>query len=127
MQELARHSIAGLALLACLALAAPVPAAAHIVEVTTSVPVADAEDPARLKEALRAEVDRVLETTIAFKPTIVALTDARPVGDRLLVRLLLADADGERLLQELERESEGSAAPKERAGGGRQTSDATWL
>jgi hypothetical protein len=93
-------------LVASLGLLAPPDAAAHVVEVTTSLSLEQFEDKAQLKQALRAEVDRVLATTIAFTPTVVALTDARQVGERLMVRLLIADEDGERLIQELERDSD---------------------
>jgi hypothetical protein len=98
-------------LLAALAVLGPRPAAAHVVEVTTSLALDQVEDQTQLQEALKSEVGRVLATTIAFKPTMVAVTDARQVGERLLVRLLLADEEGEQLIRELERDDEGSAAP----------------
>jgi hypothetical protein len=77
------------------------PASAFVVEVTTSVAVADAEDQRELKTALQAAVDTVLHDAISFVPTLVVLTHAVLVGDRLYVRLLLADEDGERTVNDL--------------------------
>jgi hypothetical protein len=65
-----------------------------------------------MKAALQKAVERVLADTIAFKPTMVALTDARVMGEKLLVRLLIADADGERMLKDLT-DGMGSASPDE--------------
>ena len=77
------------------------PASAFVVEVTTSVAVADADDQRQLKTALQAAVDNVLNGAISFTPTMVVLTHAVLVGDRLYVRLLLADQDGERTFNDL--------------------------
>jgi hypothetical protein len=95
--------LAGALLLAGLALFSASPAAAHVVEVTTSLSMEEVQDRAQLKQALETEVGRVLATAIAFKPTVVALTGARQVGERLMVRLLIADEEGEQLMQALER------------------------
>ena len=46
-------------------------------------------------------MDGVLKQAIAFTPTLVVLTSAAVVGDRLYVRLLVADQDGERTFDEL--------------------------
>jgi hypothetical protein len=43
----------------------------------------------------------MLKDTITFKPTLVALTDAQVIGERLYFRVLIADEDGERVLSEL--------------------------
>jgi hypothetical protein len=103
--RIAKHSIVATGLLATsLALLTPSPVPAHVVEVTTSLSLEQVEDKTQLREALKAEVDRVLATAIAFTPTVIALTDARRVGERLMVRLLIADADGERLIEDLERD-----------------------
>ena len=66
-----------LAAAACAALALTIaaPAAALVVEVTTSVSVDGAE-------------------AIAFKPTVIMLTRAMVIGNRLYVGLLLADKEG---------------------------------
>ncbi len=87
------------------------PVDAYVVEVTTTVSLADAEDHAQLRKALQAAVDDVLKEAIAFQPTLVVLTKAMVVGDRLHVRLLIADQDGERAIEELNGES-GSASPE---------------
>ncbi len=77
------------------------PAAAYLVEVTTSVSVRDAGDQSVLQDALLTAVDGVLKEAIAFTPTLIVLTNATLVGDRLYVRLLVADQDGERTFDEL--------------------------
>ena len=84
-----------------LLLASASPAAAFLVEVTTSVAVEDAGDQRKLQAALSSAVDGVLKEAIAFTPTLVVLTSAAVVGDRLYVRLLVADQDGERTFDEL--------------------------
>ena len=97
---------AGAALL--LSLAAP--AVAFVVEVTTSVNVDDAEDGSQLKTALQSAVDTVLNEAIAFKPTMIVLTHAVVRGNRLYVRMVLADADGERTFNDLGQEPDAPAA-----------------
>ena len=77
------------------------PVDAHVVEVTTTVSLADAQDQTKLREAVQAAVDGVLKDAIAFTPTLVVLTRAVVVGDRLYVRLLIADQEGERTVKEL--------------------------
>jgi hypothetical protein len=77
------------------------PASAFVVEVTTSVAVADADDQRQLKTALQAAVDNVLSDAISFTPTMIVLTHAVLVGDRLYVRLLLADQEGEQTFKDL--------------------------
>ena len=56
---------------------------------------------ARCEPAIRDAIDNVLQDAIAFTPTLVVLTSAAVVGDRLYVRLLLADQDGERTFEAL--------------------------
>ena len=88
--------------LAVLALtSAAQPAAAFVVEVTTFVAVSDADDQSKLKNALQAAVDGVLKDAIAFTPTLIVLTRAVVVGDRLYIRLLVADQDGEKTVKDL--------------------------
>jgi hypothetical protein len=95
------------------AMAMATPARAHVVEVTTALEMPDSDEPAAIKAALQKAVEGVLNDTIAFKPTIIAITDARVMGEKLLVRLLIADADGERMLQDLQNGDTGSASPDE--------------
>jgi hypothetical protein len=88
---------AGAALL--LSLAAP--AAAFVVEVTTSVNVDDADDGSQLKDALQSAVDTVLTEAIAFRPTLIVLTHAVVRGNKLYVRMVLADEAGEQTFNDL--------------------------
>jgi hypothetical protein len=100
-----RRLTAGVAL--ALALSWPVtPAAALVVEVTTSISVDDIRDEAALRDALQRTVDSVLSDAIAFRPTVVLLTHAVVKGGRLYVRLLVADQEGERTFKDLEPERE---------------------
>jgi hypothetical protein len=87
------------------------PASAFLVEVTTSVAVADAGDQQALQRALAAAVDGVLKEAIAFTPTLIVLTHVTVVGARLYIRLLVADAEGERTFHELQ--SPPDVAPNE--------------
>ena len=88
---------AGVALLLSLA----TPAAAFVVEVTTSVNVDDADDRGQLKDALQSAVDTVLKEAIAFRPTLIVLTHAVVRGKKLYVRMLLADEAGEQTYNDL--------------------------
>lgn len=94
-----------------------VPAYANLVEVTTSVPLTDSNDAKQLAAALQAAVEEALHHAISFTPTLVALTTAQVIGERLYVRVLAADEAGEQVLSELTAEGEGSgegqASPKE--------------
>ena len=79
------------------------PAWAHVVQATTSVSLTDVDvnDKPELEKVLKAAVNDMIRGAIAFKPTLVTLTDAQVVGERLYVRVLIADEEGERTLQEL--------------------------
>jgi hypothetical protein len=76
------------------------PAEAHIVEITTTIAVETASG-TTLDEAIHRAVTDVLRQTITFEPTLVAVTGSRVVGNRLVVRLMIMDEEGERLLREL--------------------------
>ncbi len=91
--------MAVLAMLALAGLAAP--AAAHLVEVTTSVPLSEAHDEEALTRAIESAVDEAVQNAVGFEPTLVALTSATVRGERLYVRLLVADREGERDLDAL--------------------------
>ena len=108
--SIARGLVAGALVLGSVVMATP--ALAHIVEVTTSLTLPEQRDSVAMKAALKEAADRIIADTIAFKPTMVALTDARMMGEKLLVRFLIADADGERMLKDLE-DGMGSASPDE--------------
>lgn len=79
------------------------PAAAHVIQATSSLSLADLDinDKPQLEQALKAAVNQMLKDTIAFKPTLVALTDVQLIGERLYFRVLVADEEGERVLSEL--------------------------
>lgn len=95
-------------------LTAAAPADAFLVEVTTSIAVQDADDHARLRSALQSAVDGVLKDAIAFTPTMVVLTRALVVGERLYIRLLIADQEGEQTFKDLAEPepAAGSASPR---------------
>jgi len=86
------------------------PAAAVVVEVTTSVNVDDADDNGQLKDALQSAVDSVLNGAIAFRPALIVLTHAVVRGNRLYVRMLLADEAGARTFNDLGPDGEVPAA-----------------
>ena len=82
------------------------PASAFLVEVTTSVAVADAGDQGALQAALSKAVADVLKEAVAFTPTLIVLTHAAVVGERLYIRLLVAHSDGERIWEETQARSD---------------------
>jgi hypothetical protein len=98
------------AALAVALLLAAAPASAHVVQATTSLSLTDVDirDEPQLKQAVRSAVDEVLTNAIAFKPTLVALTGAQVVGERLYLSLLIADEEGERTLDALEKGGPGA-------------------
>ena len=79
------------------------PAAAHVVQATSSLSLTDLDldDKPQIERALKAAVNQVLKDTIAFQPSFVTLTDAQVIGQRLYFRVLIADEEGERVLSEL--------------------------
>jgi hypothetical protein len=87
------------------------PADASIIEVTTTVSVTDAADQAKLREAIQLAVDGALKDAIAFTPTLIVLTRAVVVGDRVHVRLLVADQEGERAVKDLTGPGKDAAKP----------------
>jgi hypothetical protein len=89
------------------------PADARIIEITTSVSLEVASGAAG-DDALHQAIQEVLRQTIAFEPTMVAVTGSRVVGDRLIVRLMIMDEEGERLLRDL---TGGSGAEPDRPTG----------
>lgn len=95
-----------LAAAAALLLLSASPATAYLIEVTTSVPVADTDDQDVVRQALLTAVDDVLKKAIAFPPAMVVLTSATLVNTRLYIRLLVADEDGARTFEELESSDE---------------------
>jgi hypothetical protein len=108
-----KYLLSALIIVSAALLAAP--AMAHVVQATTSLSLADVDvhDKPQLQQALKSAVDQVLADVIAFKPTLVALTDAQVIGQRLYVRLLIADADGEKTLDELNQGDGSGGGPDE--------------
>jgi hypothetical protein len=82
---------AGIAAAALALLAAATPVAATVVEITATMSVADAEDGQALHAAVQAAVEEALRDVGAFRPTLVVVTRAVVIGDRLHVRVLLSD------------------------------------
>jgi len=106
-----KNLIAAIFGLAVTALATP--AMAYVVEVTASIDLTDVADKAQLRRAVEAAVDDVLTNAITFSPTVVQVQNARVVGDRMYILLLIADADGERALQAIAADG---AAPRKSDG-----------
>ncbi len=89
------------------------PASAYVVQITTSIPLTSAADDAELKQALGSAIDDVLHHAIAFSPTVLTIQDARVVGDRVYILLLIADGDAEETLKQLSGEdAEVTGAPR---------------
>ncbi len=78
---------------------------AYVVEVAASIPVPNGEDSAQLDDALRSVVDDILKNAIGFTPTVVALQSARRVGDRIYMLFVIADKDGEEMIEALSSET----------------------
>ena len=69
------------------------PAAAYVAQILTSVP-APSGGGEQLEAAVRSAINDVLEHAIAFVPALIDVRDARVVGDRIYILLLVADDDG---------------------------------
>jgi len=80
-------------------LVVPAPAPAYVVEAITAISAAEGEDRTRLDDAIQAAIDDVAAHAVAFTPTVVALIDARLIGDRIFLFVLLADREGERAVK----------------------------
>ena len=98
--RLAPIFVAGLALLGAV-LAVTSLAAAHVVQVTTAIDIADVNSPHDFERALAAAVEDAANEAIGFEPAVVALTGMRVIGDRVLVGILFADEAGKELLEGL--------------------------
>jgi hypothetical protein len=75
------------------------PALAHVVEAVASIPSEQGEDRETLDRAIQSAIDDVVAHAIAFEPTIVSLLDAKVVGDRIYLFVLVADRDGEEAIR----------------------------
>jgi hypothetical protein len=79
-------------------------AAAYVVQIVTAVPLAaegSAKDTAQIGAVVESAVRDVLAHAIAFTPTVVRVEDARIIGEQLYLVLLVADAEGEVLIEAL--------------------------
>ena len=85
--------------LVTLVVAAPAPA--YVVEAVTAISAAEGEDRTRLDGAIQAAIDDVATHAVAFTPTVVALLDAKLIGDRIFLFVLLADREGEQAIKVL--------------------------
>jgi hypothetical protein len=74
-------------------------AAAHVVQVTTTIDIADVKSPHDFERALEAAVETAANEAIGFEPAVVALTGMRVIGDRVLVGILFADEAGKDMLE----------------------------
>ena len=101
------------ATLALAATALASPAMAYVVQVTTSIDLTDIADKAELRQAVEAAVEDVLANAISFSPTAITVQNARVVGDRMYLLLLIVDAAGENALEAIAGED---AASRESAG-----------
>jgi hypothetical protein len=82
-------------------LAWPPPATAYVLQIITSIPATSAQDDSQLRDALKTAFADILEHAIVFKPTILTVRDARVIGDRIYLLVLVADRDGEETIKNL--------------------------
>jgi hypothetical protein len=114
--------------LVLVAMAMAAPAAAHVAEVTTAVPLADVQDDESLRRSIGQAVERARAETIAFVPSLVAVTGVRVLGEHVLIGLLFADDEGEAMLEELQGAPGGEPKPEEDdPGADRVKRDAPWI
>jgi hypothetical protein len=94
-------AVVGLVTLAGLA-AHPRSADAYIVEALTSIPVDPAADKESVVKAIMAAVDDVATHAVAFRPAVVSLRDAKLIGGRIYLFVLIADEAGQAEIEVLE-------------------------
>ena len=102
-----KHFVVAIVALAVTALASP--AMAYVVELMTSIDLTDVTDKAQLRQAVKSAVEDVLANAISFSPTLVTVQNARVVGDRMYLLLLIVDAVGEKTLETMA--DEGAVSP----------------
>ena len=98
------RALSALITLGLVLLTAARPAGAYVIEALTSISSDEGKDKARLEQAIRAAVDDVTRA-VSFTPTVVSLREAKLIGDRIYLFVLLADADGEAELEVLKAET----------------------
>jgi hypothetical protein len=109
VKDMIRRALSAAVGVVVLAMAAS--AAAHVAEVTTTVSLAEVSDSDSFARALEQVVDKARAETIAFEPSVVAVTGVRVLGERVLISLLFADADGEAMLETLQGRRGGTGGP----------------
>jgi len=77
------------------------PAMAHVLQIAASIPVASGADDTQLTVALNSAIDDILQHALAFAPTVVTVRDARVIGGRIYILLLIADGEGEETLKQV--------------------------
>ena len=78
-------------------------AAAYVVQVVTTVPLAaevSAEDTEQLGAVVESAVRDVLAHAIAFTPAVIRVEEAQVIGQRLYLVLLIADAQDQAAIEE---------------------------
>jgi hypothetical protein len=95
------RAASGLATAGLVVMSVAPPALAHVVEAVASVPAEQAGDREKLDGAIQAAIDDVVSHAIAFQPTVVSLLDAKVIGDRIYLFVLIADKDGEEAIRVL--------------------------
>jgi hypothetical protein len=95
------------AVLALALLTTVTPAGAYVIEALTSISADEAGDKATLEKAILAAVDDLATHAVAFTPTVVSLREAKLVGDRIYLFVLLADAEGEAEIEVLKANTAG--------------------
>jgi len=95
------HVVAALVALAVLAVH-PGSADAYVIEALTSIPVDPAADKESVEKAILAAIDDVATHAVAFTPAVVSLREARLVGDRIYLIVLIADQAGQAEIEVLE-------------------------
>jgi hypothetical protein len=80
------------------------PAAAYVVQVVTTVPVApgtSAGDASKLEDLVASAIQDVMSHVIAFTPSVMRIEDARIIGEKLYLVLFIADTEGESTIESL--------------------------
>jgi len=96
-------------------------ASAYVVAVPTSFATNDISEMGDLEAALESAVHDVVSNAIAFKPTFVTVENARVVGDRMFILLLIGDDEGAKMLQMFSTDADKSAGSDKSADTERST------
>ena len=111
MAKLGALAVAALVALAGLA-AHPRSADAYIIEALTSIPVDPSADKESVEKAVLAAVDDVATHAVAFEPAVVSLREAKQIGGRIYLFVLIADRAGQAEIEAME--TGGPGSPVER-------------